>query len=67
MPNIIFNNESIEISENLSLEDVLTQWNAVSKPFAVALNKTFIPSHQFSEIKLKEDDSIDIITPMQGG
>lgn len=36
-------------------------------PFAVALNKKFIPQSQYEKVTLQDGDNIEIVTPMQGG
>ena len=67
---ITLNGKSCQIASHSSLIDVLTRQginNNNAIPFAVAVNHTFIPKEEYTKIQLKLGDSIEIVTPMQGG
>ena len=49
------------------LSEVLLQLHEKDKPFAVALNKTFVPRGRYAETALQNGDVVEIVTPMQGG
>lgn len=36
-------------------------------PFAVSLNKTFVPKQRYAETDLKHGDELDIVRPVVGG
>lgn len=67
MITINLNSQKINLPENNSLAEVLTHQGYTGDYFAVALNRKFIARGQYAETILTENDSIDIIFPMQGG
>lgn len=66
MINVILNRKKIIIAKETTILALVIS-EGFSKPFAVAINKLFIPHHQHDDYCLKEGDSIDIVMPMQGG
>jgi sulfur carrier protein len=67
MITICFNGETIRISQSQSLLELLTETGCKNDYCAVALNRQFIPRIQHAITYLKENDVVEIITPMQGG
>lgn len=67
MTTIRFNDHVITLEENLSLADLLLQKGYVDGPYAVSLNRQFIPKTALHTIMLNDHDHIEMITPMQGG
>ncbi len=67
MPNIFLNNTSIVLETLCSLESFINTYINTQKPFAVAVNKAFIPKHQYRDVMLKEADYVDVVEPMVGG
>jgi sulfur carrier protein len=63
--NITINDELIAISSD-KLTRCLQDFGAVA-PFAVAINGEFIPQSQHSDYMLNEGDSIELLSPIQGG
>jgi sulfur carrier protein len=67
MITIYFNNAEIKIIKNISLTELLAEKYHNNDCIAVALNRQFVPRIQYAKTFLQENDSIEIITPMQGG
>jgi len=67
MITIYFNGETISVFENQSLLELLTETGCKDEYCAVALNRLFVPRIQHAITFLKENDVVEIITPMQGG
>jgi len=67
MISIFFNGEEIKIPKNKSLTDLLIDKNCKIEYCAIALNRQFIPRVQHAVTFLKDNDVIEMITPMQGG
>ncbi|UTW45058.1 sulfur carrier protein ThiS [bacterium SCSIO 12696] len=63
---ISINGESRDFTDNTPLPELLTQYGAV-EPYVVAINETFIPKPQYSQVTLADGDSIDVVRPIQGG
>ena len=63
--NITINGELIAISSN-KLINCLQDFGGVA-PFAVAINGEFIPQSQHGDYQLTEGDSIELLSPIQGG
>jgi thiamine biosynthesis protein ThiS len=66
MIKINYNDTEIFIAENSNLHDFL-KIHETKNIFCIALNKKFIPRHQYSKTILYENDVLQIILPMQGG
>ena len=64
---IIVNGEKIEFKDEGSILDVINSLENKSDYFAIALNKTFIPKSQYLNIRLKENDQLEVVTPHPGG
>jgi sulfur carrier protein len=60
-----YNGETL-MATTCSLLDLLEAQKAKA-PYAVAINGQFVPRSQLSAVELKEGDSIDVMSPIQGG
>ena len=67
MITIQFNNQKKSIAENSSLDAILNSEKINASNFAIAINNIFISKIKHTTTFLKENDIVDIITPMQGG
>jgi sulfur carrier protein len=65
--NLVINGIKREIENVTHIEDVLIALDYQNEFFAVALNQVCITKHQYTTIELNENDSIEILSPMQGG
>lgn len=65
--NITISNQPHQLPENCTIKEALTHLNMVTGSFAIAVNKTFIPKSDYSKTHLKENDTLEIVKPMQGG
>lgn len=64
---LIINGE-IKILNNLrTLEELILHLKLKPNCFAVAVNHEFICQSDYQNLILNTDDSIEILTPMQGG
>ena len=63
---ITINGESFELVNTSNLTQALQQF-AAKEPFAVAINGQFIPRSQCDTHLLNEGDSIELLSPIQGG
>lgn len=61
------NDEEKTLKEALTLEQALSNWDCSGKGFAVAVNQEFVPRQNYANVRLKADDKIDLVSPMQGG
>ncbi|MAD03912.1 sulfur carrier protein ThiS [Pseudoalteromonas shioyasakiensis] len=64
--NILINGQSVTVSDDTSLTQALNQFGA-RPPFAVAVNGDFVPRSQCDAKILNEGDSIELLSPIQGG
>lgn len=65
--NIIINGETKEIPKEMTIKELIEYLNYSQKGFAVALNETFVPTANYETTKIKENSSIEILAPVQGG
>ncbi|MCF2910295.1 MULTISPECIES: sulfur carrier protein ThiS [Pseudoalteromonas] len=64
--NISYNGQALTLSQPQSLLEVIEAQGAKA-PFAVALNGQFVPRSTLAEQRLQEGDSIELLSPIQGG
>ncbi len=64
---IIVNDEKRECSDGVSIADLLEDLGIDMRYVAVERNCTIIPRTQFSEIKLQESDTLEVVTFVGGG
>ncbi len=50
-----------------TVQDALAVCEQAVGPFAVALNREFLPRSLFAHTPLQEGDHLDLVVPMQGG
>ena len=67
MLKLTVNDQEKILDKPLSLDQALSEWGYHGNAFAVALNATFVPRSRYSEILLKDGDTIDILAPLSGG
>jgi sulfur carrier protein len=66
--NILMNGESTQITQEITLLELLTQHHFADKiGIAVAVNQTVIPKTNWDAKTIKENDSILIISATKGG
>jgi len=63
---VLINQLAYELPEGASLALAIERLDA-RPPFATAINKQFVPSAQYAQTLLREDDQIEIIQPVTGG
>ncbi|MCF2858929.1 sulfur carrier protein ThiS [Pseudoalteromonas sp. SMS1] len=63
---LIYNGQDIQVDGGLSLQQILVSHGA-TPPFAVALNGQFVPAGLLPETKPESGDSIEVLSPIQGG
>ncbi|MBQ4839464.1 MULTISPECIES: sulfur carrier protein ThiS [Pseudoalteromonas] len=64
--NLTYNGEAICVDSEQSLQQIIVSKGA-QPPFAVALNGQFVPAGQLSDTKPNSGDSIEVLSPIQGG
>lgn len=63
---IFINGQPTPVQKNQPMEEILTAFGA-TKPFAVLVNRKFVPASQLQHIRLHDFDHIEIISAIQGG
>lgn len=64
--NILINDKPFALPDNALLTDALAALNA-APPFAVAVNREFVPRSAYAARALQPDDRIEVIRPVTGG
>lgn len=65
---LIINGTPQEVKKSQSVQEVLgTLGYENHAHIAVALNRICVPRQNWSSTNIKENDEIEIVTPMQGG
>ncbi len=64
---LIVNGEAQNIDTGLNVTALLEQQGFGEMLVAVARNGTFVPKNMYDAIALKNGDTIEIVSPMQGG
>ena len=63
---VLINDIPHELAPQARLPDALAAIQA-TPPFAVAVNRQFVPRSQYAECVLQADDRIEVIRPVTGG
>ena len=64
---IVLNGEKKEVSEQLTLSDLVLSLGLQDKKIAIEVNEAIIPSRQFERTILKESDRVEIVQAIGGG
>ncbi len=67
MIKISVNGEIKEVSENLNVKELIQALEYKTKGFAVAVNTTFVAIDSYEKTIIRYGDTIDILSPVQGG
>jgi len=66
--NIFINGQSHQVAISCTVEQALTLANIeLNTSFALAVNQTFVGKPAYATTWLNENDSVDIMLPIQGG
>ena len=64
---VLINGKKRVIDSNFGIIDIIQSFKVEKKYLAVGLNGEFVPKQLYSEIKLKEGDEIEVVSPHPGG
>ncbi len=64
--NILINDKPFALPEHATLTDALAALDA-TPPFAVAVNREFVPRSAYAARALQPDDRVEVIRPVTGG
>ncbi|MCR8960406.1 sulfur carrier protein ThiS [Variovorax sp. S2] len=64
--NVLINDKPFALPERATLVDALAAVDAVP-PFAVAVNREFVPRSAYAARALQPEDRIEVIRPVTGG
>jgi sulfur carrier protein len=67
MIEILLNGKTLQLSEPLTIVELLAQKHFDSDCFALAINKEFVPKSFYTLKIIQHGDILDVVTPMQGG
>jgi sulfur carrier protein len=65
--NVILNGEVRELPENSSLQQLLAHFSLPSQRIAIELNKSVVRRKEWADVRLNEDDRIEVIHFVGGG
>tara|TARA_B100000035_G_scaffold63895_1_gene51842 strand:+ start:51380 stop:51580 length:201 start_codon:yes stop_codon:yes gene_type:complete len=65
--NILLNNNKEEISDGITIDQLIKVKNVNNKYFAVEINEQVIPKSNYHKHVIKDGDVIEIITAIGGG
>jgi len=67
MIEVIVNGKRREISATMNVHEVIKELQYTQKGFALALNGTFVSIASYDSTMIQDNDSIEILAPVQGG
>ena len=67
MIEIIVNGKRTTISKEMNVKEVIKELEYKQKGFALALNDTFVAIATYETTFIHDNDSIEILAPVQGG
>ena len=67
MIEIIVNGMRKTVSKEMNVNEIIKELNYTQEGFALALNGTFIAIATYETTMIRDNDSIEILAPVQGG
>ncbi len=67
MMQLFVNGEPQHVPEATSVQNLLIQLGYEPKSIAVAVDGDFVPKHQYETFSLRPAQSVEVLSPMQGG
>lgn len=67
MIEIIVNGIRTEISAEMNVKEIIKELKYRKKGFALALNGSFVALSTYETTLIRDNDSIEILAPVQGG
>ncbi len=67
MIEIIVNGMRKTVSKEMNVNETIKELNYIQKGFALALNGTFVAIATYETTMIHDNDSIEILAPVQGG
>ena len=67
MIEIIVNGMRKAVSKEMNVDEIIKELNYTQEGFALALNGTFVAIATYETTMIRDNDSIEILSPVQGG
>ena len=67
MIEVIVNGKRTEISSVMNVKEIIKELNYKQEGFSLALNGTFVAISTYENTMVRDNDSIEILAPVQGG
>ena len=67
MIEVIVNGIRTEVSAEMNVNEIIKELNYTQKGFALALNGTIVAIATYESTTIRDNDSIEILAPVQGG
>ena len=67
MIEVIGNGVRTEVSSEMNVKEIIKELNYTREGFALALNGTFVAISTYESTTIRDNDSIEILAPVQGG
>ena len=67
MIEVVVNGNRTEVSSELNVNEMIKELNYTQKGFALAINGTFVAISTYEDTMIRDNDSIEILVPVQGG
>ncbi|MFT6220781.1 MAG: sulfur carrier protein [Candidatus Endobugula sp.] len=67
MLTISLNGEKVNLSEPLTINDLLAEKEYQNEKVALAINGSFVPRSQYGETIINDSDEVDVIQAVGGG
>jgi sulfur carrier protein len=64
---IILNDEKVKLKADISLADLIANYNLSSNQVAIELNRKIVAEEEFSNVRLKAGDKVELIEFVGGG
>ena len=65
--NIVLNGEPFECGQDATISDVVEALSLEGKRYAVELNQEIVPKSEHGNVRLAEQDSLEIVQAIGGG
>ncbi len=67
MITVLLNGAEKTLETTCVLCEAIRQWGYDGDSYAIAINETFVPRSCYGQTALQQGDSIEVVSPLQGG
>lgn len=64
---VTVNSRVVDVTDDSTVRDLLAYLGYDLRAIAIAVDGVHVPRHKWSDFKIRGDQAVDVVSPMQGG